>query len=123
MKSSAAAAGSEVLDALVLNALIRCTREDSSAAPLFERIEGVPGLWVLELEVEREEFWADLVTRILQLLSVNASVFNALKEGSADYTLHVTVAMSELRPVIVPPSLSCILGGCGIALELYWGGP
>jgi hypothetical protein len=49
MEPTATVTAKEPLGPLVFNALLRCIREDAEAAPLFERIEKVPGLWVLEL--------------------------------------------------------------------------
>jgi len=104
----------------VYNALLRCTREDNKAAPLFERINEVPGLWVLELGPFAKNGWSGWVSEVLQTLTLNEVFLKTLRDGSADFTLHVTVTSSDcLRPVTIPPALSRILASCGIGFELY----
>lgn len=104
----------------VINALLRCTREDALAAPLFEPVDRVPGLWVLELGPFKEDSWPGWLEEAYQTLASNEMSLKALQEGSRDYTLHLTVAYSEgLQPVIIPPALSRLLASCGISLELF----
>lgn len=105
---------------LVLNALLRCTREDRKAAPLFERVEKVPGLWVLELGPFADDSWTIWLSEAHQTLTRNEMLLKRLGTDSTDYTLHITVRFSDgLLAVTVPPSLSQILASCGIALEIY----
>jgi hypothetical protein len=105
---------------LVINALLRCTREDSRAAPLFERVEKVPGLWVLELGPFAEDSWTDWLAEACQTLTLNASLLQSLGADNAGYTMHVTVYTDPWVPVTVPPSLSQILASCGITLEIFY---
>jgi hypothetical protein len=104
---------------LVLNALLRCTREDSKAAPLFEPVNHVPDLWVLELGPFADEAWPVWLAETQKMLAVNQRFLKSLAEGSRDYTLHLTVVRSELRALTIPPTLSQILGFCGITLEVF----
>ncbi len=107
-------------DPLVLNALLRCNRGDEKASPLFESIEEVPGLWVLELGPFAEKSWASWLSEAQQTLTHNEALLKSLGSDSTDFTLHVTVGISDgLRAVTIPPSLSQILASCGIALEIY----
>ena len=103
----------------VLNALLRCVREDSQALPLFEPVEKVPGLWVLELGSYDDESWSGWLAGAHHTLSANECFLQALANGSRDYTLHITVVSESFQAVTLPPSLSLILGKCGINLELF----
>ena len=108
------------LDPLVLNALLRCYRGDGKAAPLFESVDKVSGLWVLELGPFTEESWTSWLSKVLQTLTHNEALLRSLGADSTDFTLHITVGISDgLRAVTIPPSLSQILASCGIALEIY----
>jgi hypothetical protein len=108
------------LGPLVLNALLRCTREDRKAAPLFERVEKVPGLWVLELGPFAEDSWTIWLSDAYQTLTRNEALLRSLGPDSNDYTLHITVRFSDgLLAATIPPSMSQILASCGIALEIY----
>ena len=107
-------------DPLVLNALLRCNRGDGKAAPLFESVEEVPGLWVLELGPFAEESWTSWLSEAQQTLTHNEALLRSLGADSTDFTLHITVGISDgLRAVTISPSLSQILASCGIALEIY----
>ena len=109
---------------LVLNALLRCNREDSKAADLFEPVVHVPGLWVLELgPLTDDEPWPVWLAEAQQKLASNATFLKSLAEDSGDYTLHLTVACSELHALTIPPSLSQILAFCGITLEVFHSTP
>lgn len=120
MKSTSTAPAREHLGPTVLNALLRCTRADGKAAPLFERIEKVPGLWVLELGPFAEDSWISWLSEAHQILTGNETLLRRLGPESADYTLHITVRFYDgLTAVTIPPSLSQILASCGIALEIY----
>jgi len=112
------------LGPLVLNALLRCTREDQKAAPLFERADKVPGLWVLELGPFAKDSWTSWLSEAHQTLSRNEAFLRSLGPDSTDYTLHITIGFSDgLLAVTIPPSVSQILASCGIALEIYSGEP
>ena len=104
---------------LVANAVLRCTREDSKAAPLFERINEVPGLWVLELSTYPLQTWPEWLSGFLHTLTLNEAFLRALKDGSTDYTLHLKLIFPEWSyAMIIPPSLSGMLASCGITIEL-----
>lgn len=104
---------------IVLNALLRCVREDGKAAPLFEPVDRAPGLWVLELGPFDDESWSGWLARGHRTLSANEAFLQALSDGSTDYTLHITVTAETYQAVTLPPSLSLLLGNCGITVELY----
>ena len=105
---------------IVLNSLLRCTREDNKATDLFEPIVHVPGLWVLELGPIENEGWPVWLAETQRVLTANQQFLKSLAEGSRDYTLHLTVVCSELHALTIPPSLSQILGFCGITLEVFY---
>ena len=120
MKSVFPVPSSEQLGPLVLNGLLRCTREDGKAAPLFERIEHVPGLWVLELGPFAEKSWSGWLSEVHQTLTRNEAFLRSLGPDSADYTLHITVRFVDgLQPITIPSSLSQMIASYGIDLEIY----
>ena len=119
MKTAPLAAKSETREPVVLNALLRCVRKDKKAAPLFERIDQVPGLWVLELGPFRQKTWSGWLPKAQAILSTNSELLESLAVGSTDYTLHISVDLSEYSPITIPASLSLILARAGIAIELY----
>jgi len=102
------------------NALLRCTRKDRKAAPLFDHVEQVPGLWVLELGPFAEDSWSGWLAEAQQTLTRNEALLKSLGPDSSDYTLHITVEFFDgLRAAKFPPSFSQILASCGITLEIY----
>lgn len=116
------AAGSEKAAAsvVVLNALLRCTRDDDRASPVFERIRAVPGLWVLELGPVATQGWNEWLSETLSTLARNEVFLRTLSAESVDFTLHVTVGIGDgLLPVTLPPAFSQLLAACGITLEMY----
>ena len=119
MKAAPLAAKSGAREPIVLNALLRCVRKDKRAAPVFERIDQVPGLWVLELGPFRHKTWSGWLPKAQAILSSNSELLGRLTVGSSDYTLHISVELSECFPITIPPSLSIILARAGITLELY----
>jgi len=106
-------------DPLVYNALLRCNREDSKAAPLFERINEVPGLWVLELGTYDLLPWSEWLSGFLHTLTLNETFLRALKDGSTDYTLHLKLIFPQWSTAVrISPSMSMIFASCGITIEL-----
>ena len=102
---------------IVLNALLRCTRDDDRASPVFERVREVPGLWVLELGPVENNSWNQWLSEVLPTLARNEAL---LKTLGVDLTLHVTVGPGDgLLPVTLPPAFSRRLAACGITLEMY----
>ena len=87
---------------------------------MFERIAEVPGLWVLELGPFAEKSWGGWVAEVEQTLTLHELVLRGLREGSADYVLHISVDFGEgVEAARIPPSLSQLLASCGITVELY----
>ena len=103
----------------IINALIRCTRQDREPADLFELVRSDLGLWVLEMDYPQDGTQADQIAEICRQLRLNLSRLRTLHEGSADYTLHLTFDLPEGERIILPPSLSKLAFECGFNLELY----
>ena len=103
----------------IINALIRCTRQDEEAAELFELTRPDLGLWVLELDYTQNGTQAEQIADICQQLQRNSLRLRKLHEGSADYTLHLTFDLPEQERIILPPLLSSLASECGFNLELY----
>ena len=119
MKASPQTVNPANRDPLVYNAVLRCNRDDSKAAPLFERINEVPGLWVLELGTYDLLPWSEWLSGLINTLTLNEAFLRALKDGSTDYTLHIAVIFPDFWYALkIPPSLSGMLASCGISIEL-----
>ena len=106
-------------EAIVRNALLRCLRSDNKPALHFERIEAVENLWVMELGPYRDPNWFSWLRRVHRILSDKREFLEGLRVGSSDYTLHIAVKLSDLGPVIIPPTLLSILASAGISIEIY----
>ena len=103
----------------ITNALVRCKREDSEAAGLFELTRPDLGLWVLELDFTPDVHQAEQLAGICQQLEANSVRLRKLHEGSLDYTLHLTFDLPECEPIVLAPSLVGLASECGFNLELY----
>ena len=105
----------------IYNSLLRCFRRDDKAAPLFERIQTVPGLWVLELAGPHRETWSSWLRKVRRVLTRHKATLKGLRAGSKDYTLHVAMTTTcGLLDVVIPPSLSELLSETGINLEISY---
>ena len=105
--------------ASITNALVRCTREDSEAAGLFELTRPDLGLWVLVLDFTPDVHQAEQLAGIYRQLQANSVRLQKLREGGVDYTLHLTFDLPEREPIILAPSLVRLASECGFNLELY----
>ena len=103
----------------ITNALIRCIRSDDRAAGLFELANSDLGLWVLELDFTHRAAVADQVAEITNQLLASIDQLQRIKEGSNDFTLHLTVELDENKPLVIPPNLSKIVSDYGISIEAY----
>lgn len=105
----------------VVNALLRCCRQDNAAAPMFHPVPQVSGLWVLELGPLDGVSWCDWVTQLQAQFLRDQEPLRRLASGSSEYVLHITASFSEMFPAVFPASLLQTLGNLGISLELYDG--
>jgi hypothetical protein len=103
----------------IVNALIRCTRQDRVAEGLFELTRPDLGLWVLELDFELDATQANQIDGICRQLRSYSDRLKILQEGSADYTLHLTFELPEHERIILPPKLSRLASECGFNIELH----
>lgn len=103
----------------IINALIRCTRQDREPEGLFEQIRDVSGLWVLELDYTHGGHQAEQIAEICHQLRVHSARLQKLQEGSVDYTLHLTFELPEIERIILPPMLCGLASECGFNIELY----
>ena len=103
----------------IINALIRCTRQDREAEGLFELTRPDLGLWVLELDYEQDSPQADQIDGICRQLRSHSDRLQNLHEGSADYTLHLKFELPEHERIILSPKLSQLASECGFNIELY----
>lgn len=101
------------------NALVRCTREDRDAAGLFELIRPDLGLWVLELDFTADVRQAEQLAGICLQLQANSVRLQKLREGSVDYTLHLTFDLPEREPIVLVPLLTRLASECGFNIEIY----
>jgi hypothetical protein len=101
------------------NVVLRCTRDDDEAAGLFELARPDRGLWVLDLDWPPNVPLAEQLAGIHRQLQAHLVRLEKLREGSVDYTLHLTFDLPEHEPIVLPPSLISLASRCGFNLELY----
>lgn len=106
----------------IINALIRCTRQDREAQGMFELTRADLGLWVLELDFTPDGSQAEQLDQISRQLSVNADRLQKLDDGASDYTLHLKFDLRGGGRVILPPSLSRLASECGFHIEIIAAG-
>ena len=97
------------MNAEIINALIRCTRNDRIAYPVFEFVHQEQGIWVRELPLDLVDLITDLST-IQPLLTT--------LRGSADYTLHLAATVDSVHLLKLPTELTRLAADCGFAIEL-----
>ena len=103
----------------ITNALLRCTREDSEAAGLFELARPDLGLWILELDCTPHVHQTEQLAGIYRQLQSVSVRLQKLSEGGFDYTLHLTFDLPEHEPIVLDPSLTRLASESGFKLELY----
>lgn len=104
----------------ILNALLRCTRDDDLAAPIFDLVRADLGLWVLELPdgISQEMNLEEGVDAIYQSLLENNEHLEALGAQSTDFMLHITFYGVELVPLVLPSQLLILAARCGFGIEV-----
>ncbi|MBP6602759.1 MAG: hypothetical protein KA250_13195 [Verrucomicrobiales bacterium] len=103
----------------IINALIRCTRQDHEAEGLFDLTRPDLGLWVLDLDYADGDPQAEQISEICRQLQANSVRLQKLREGSDDYTLHLNFDLPERERIVLPPTLCRLASDCGFNLELY----
>jgi len=103
----------------IVNALIRCTRQDREAEGLFDLTRPDLGLWVLELDYTGDDTQVEQIAEICQQLQANLAQLRKLQEGSSDYTLHLIFDLPEHERIVLPPLFSRLASECGLNLEFY----
>lgn len=105
---------------LIVNMLLRCTRDDDKAAPIFEEIKEVPGLWVLEFgPYYHPQKWSTALSEAKKIMIRNEALLRKLSEDNKEFSLYIDVEVAEVSwPLLLPPSLSEILASCKITLEI-----
>ena len=105
--------------AALTNALLRCTRSDGGAGASFELVREDIGLRVLELDPGSGLTLSEQIAEICRQLRTKAAELRNLREGSRDYTLHLTFDLPDAVPIILPTELSDLASDCGFNLEIY----
>ncbi|MFT6178261.1 MAG: hypothetical protein ACJAQT_005142 [Akkermansiaceae bacterium] len=98
------------MNGIITNALIRCTREDEIAHPVFEKVRNDLDIWVLELP--------EILNPLITDLTKHLPLLKQLRTNSSDYTLHLAVTIDEHRLISIPPSLSGLAHECGFSIEV-----
>jgi hypothetical protein len=106
-------------NAIITNALVRCTRSDLRAAAMFELVSKDIGLWVLDLDINQDGTLSEQIARIYEQLQSIYTELSNLRDRSIDYTLHLTFDLPRTVPIILPTNLSTLAAECGINLEIY----
>jgi len=97
-------------DAIITNALLRCTREDDLAQHCFELVSQDLGLWVFELP---ESFY-----EIVAALAAERTLLRSLSTGGSDYTLHLAASVDEVHRLRIPVELAALSADCGFLIEV-----
>lgn len=103
---------------LLASALLRCRRTDDHASPLFESVRPDLGLWVWELRPNAGIAWDQEIDVICGQLKANFPLLVALKNGSEDYTLHLSILIRKFTTIRIPPGLAAISAEAGFAIEI-----
>lgn len=103
------------------NALLRCTRTDDLAHPVFELTREDLGLWILELTFgfKDQASLEDGVKSVINRLSEHRALLKELAQDSSDYTLHITFSGNDTTRVILPLLLLELAASCGFQIEVY----
>ena len=105
--------------AALTNAFVRCIRCDREAAASFEWVREDIGLWVLELDPGPGMTLSEQIAAIYGQLQRRSDELRNLREGSRDFTLHLTFALLAAVPIILPAALADLASDCGFNLEIY----
>jgi hypothetical protein len=97
-------------EAIITNALLRCTREDDLAQECFELVRPDLGLWVFELPESFQE--------IVDALTAERSLLISLSTGGSDYTLHLAASVDEVHRLRIPSELAALSADCGFLIEV-----
>lgn len=97
-------------EAIITNALLRCTREDDLAQECFELVRQDLGLWVFELPESLQE--------IVDALAAERTLLRSLSTGGSDYTLHLAASVDEVRRLRIPSELAALSADCGFLIEV-----
>ncbi len=109
--------------ASITNALMRCIRKDEAAGPAFELVRADLGLWVLELDFDLAGSWSCQIHSLCDQIEKNRVRLAPLREGSSDFTFHLSVETNETLPLRIPPRLSQLASECGFEIEIHIGPP
>lgn len=104
---------------IIDNALLRCTRDDRDAAPLFELVRTDLGLWVWELALPPDAYADSQLEQIGRELDANRSKLASLAAGSRGYVLFLSVVADESSTLRIPRELVRLAADCGFELELF----
>ena len=99
-----------MIEAEIINALLRCTREDSLAQRHFELVREDLGLWVMELP----ESFSDIVLSLKE----RRAFLKSISEGGADYTLHIAAKINDESSLRLPVVLAELSADCGFTIEV-----
>jgi len=105
--------------AIMTNSLIRCTRSDRKAAASFELVRADLGLWVLDLDSNPDSTLPEQIGEIYGQLQMRLTELKNIREGSLDYTLHLTCDLHDTTPIILPIALTGLASECGFNIEIY----
>jgi len=100
----------------LVNALIRCVRDDRAAERWFELVRADLGLWVRELDAPFSKGWNGQIESVHVKLKELRHELASLKEGSDDFTLHL--GMVSFLPVRIPQQLMELALECGFGIEV-----
>lgn len=104
---------------LVHHALLRCTRSDAKAAPLFQPVKHLQDVWIMELSSKKPLPWPDWVKHATTLLKKHKRKLATLSKTGTDCALHIVVDLTEpYHAAAFPPDFCVLAASCGFAIEV-----
>jgi hypothetical protein len=104
---------------MVKNSLLRCTRKDTQAHPIFKCVAKELGIWVLELAEEGDMQWPIWLESSAQTMSYHREFLTNLLVGSQDYTLHILVRYDNANQAVhFPPEFLALATSIGFTIEV-----
>ena len=104
---------------LVHHALLRCNRQDSKAAPLFQPVKHLENVWIMELGTKKPLPWPEWLDHATTLLKKHKRKLASLSKTGSDCALHVVVDLTEpFHSAAFPPAFCVLSASCGLTLEV-----
>jgi hypothetical protein len=104
---------------LVHHALLRCSRQDSKAAPLFQPVKHLQDVWIMDIGTKKPLPWPAWLEHATTLLKKHKRKLSSLAKSSTDCALHIVVDLTEpYHAAAFTPAFCTLAAGCGFSVEV-----